>query len=126
MSTWAGEPGSLQYFTSTQLVPHPAPAPGQRCRLPSSPAPGVLPPRAAPSLLSPQIFMFQLLRGLAYCHRRKILHRDLKPQNLLINERGELKLADFGEGQSPRGWEDPRDSPGRECMEQGGAVTVCS
>lgn len=42
--------------------------------------------------------MFQLLRGLAYCHRRKILHRDLKPQNLLINERGELKLADFGEG----------------------------
>uniref|UniRef100_A0A4W3K060 cyclin-dependent kinase n=1 Tax=Callorhinchus milii TaxID=7868 RepID=A0A4W3K060_CALMI len=37
-----------------------------------------------------------LLRGLAYCHRRKVLHRDLKPQNLLINEKGELKLADFG------------------------------
>lgn len=36
------------------------------------------------------------MRGLAYCHRRKVLHRDLKPQNLLINERGELKLADFG------------------------------
>ncbi|KAL5488738.1 hypothetical protein EMCRGX_G017724 [Ephydatia muelleri] len=43
-----------------------------------------------------QLFLFQLLRGLYYCHVRKILHRDLKPQNLLISESGELKLADFG------------------------------
>uniref|UniRef100_A0A0N5BYM6 cyclin-dependent kinase n=1 Tax=Strongyloides papillosus TaxID=174720 RepID=A0A0N5BYM6_STREA len=43
-----------------------------------------------------RLFLIQLLRGLTYCHKRKILHRDLKPQNLLINRAGELKLADFG------------------------------
>jgi serine/threonine protein kinase len=41
-------------------------------------------------------FMFQLLNGVAFCHERHVLHRDLKPQNLLINRKGELKLADFG------------------------------
>ncbi|KAJ0012283.1 hypothetical protein NQD34_013258 [Periophthalmus magnuspinnatus] len=41
-------------------------------------------------------FMYQLLKGLAFCHSRNVLHRDLKPQNLLINRNGELKLADFG------------------------------
>jgi len=43
-----------------------------------------------------KLFLFQLLRGLAYIHYRRVLHRDLKPQNLLISEIGELKLADFG------------------------------
>uniref|UniRef100_A0A3P8WDP0 mitogen-activated protein kinase n=1 Tax=Cynoglossus semilaevis TaxID=244447 RepID=A0A3P8WDP0_CYNSE len=48
------------------------------------------------TLVFEYIFMFQLLRGLTFIHSRKILHRDLKPQNLLISYLGELKLADFG------------------------------
>ncbi|GAB5031262.1 cmgc cdk protein kinase [Nannochloropsis oceanica] len=43
-----------------------------------------------------QSFLYQLLHGVAYCHDHRVLHRDLKPQNLLINRDGELKLADFG------------------------------
>jgi len=41
-------------------------------------------------------FLHQLLRGIAFCHQHRVLHRDLKPQNLLINREGEFKLADFG------------------------------
>lgn len=41
-------------------------------------------------------YMFQLLQGLYYCHCRRVIHRDLKPQNLLIEKSLTLKLADFG------------------------------
>jgi len=40
--------------------------------------------------------LYQLVLGISYCHTHHVLHRDLKPQNLLINREGKLKLADFG------------------------------
>ena len=40
--------------------------------------------------------MRQLLNGVAYCHSKGILHRDLKPPNLLLNRWGILKITDFG------------------------------
>eukprot|EP00823_Brevimastigomonas_motovehiculus_P000115 TRINITY_DN10220_c0_g1_i1.p1 TRINITY_DN10220_c0_g1~~TRINITY_DN10220_c0_g1_i1.p1 ORF type:complete len:342 (-),score=87.73 TRINITY_DN10220_c0_g1_i1:121-1146(-) len=41
-------------------------------------------------------YMQQVLTGLYFCHSHRVLHRDLKPQNLLIDQNGIIKLADFG------------------------------
>lgn len=38
----------------------------------------------------------QLLQGIHYMHKNKVIHRDLKCSNLLVNQRGELKIADWG------------------------------
>jgi len=40
--------------------------------------------------------MRQIMEGLAYCHDRNFLHRDIKCSNILMNNRGQVKLADFG------------------------------
>jgi serine/threonine protein kinase len=43
-----------------------------------------------------QFFTYQILRGLKYLHSAGILHRDLKPRNLLVNSNCDLKICDFG------------------------------
>ncbi|TBU30640.1 kinase-like protein [Dichomitus squalens] len=43
-----------------------------------------------------QYFMYQVLRGMKYIHSASVVHRDLKPGNLLVNADCELKICDFG------------------------------
>ena len=43
-----------------------------------------------------QFFLYQILRGLKYIHSAGILHRDLRPRNLLVNSNCDLKICDFG------------------------------
>nr|WP_264065822.1 protein kinase [Mycolicibacterium komossense] len=51
---------------------------------------GPMPPHAAAAVLRP------VLGGLAVAHRAGLVHRDVKPENVLISDEGEVKLADFG------------------------------
>lgn len=51
------------------------------------------------NMLSPNLvksYAYQIIAGLCYCHCHRIIHRDMKPQNLLLNKTGQIKLCDFG------------------------------
>ena len=41
-------------------------------------------------------FTYQILRGVKYIHSSNVLHRDLKPPNLLLNSNCDLRICDFG------------------------------
>ncbi|CAD8176353.1 unnamed protein product [Paramecium octaurelia] len=47
-----------------------------------------------------RLFIYQVLRGLKYLHSAGILHRDLKPRNLLLNRSCDVKICDFGLGRA--------------------------
>jgi serine/threonine-protein kinase len=51
---------------------------------------GPMPPHAVAAVLRP------VLGGLAVAHRHGLIHRDVKPENVLISDAGEVKIADFG------------------------------
>jgi len=45
-------------------------------------------------------YLYQIMQAIVFCHMRRVLHRDLKPQNLLIDSKGLIKVADFGLGRA--------------------------
>jgi polo-like kinase 1 len=43
-----------------------------------------------------RFYLQQVIRGVQYCHSKKVIHRDLKLGNLFLTERMQVKIGDFG------------------------------
>src|SRR5207248_4005977 len=56
---------------------------------------GALPPEIAAAIA------LRLVRALEHAHRNQVVHRDIKPGNVLISRSGDLKLSDFGIAKNP-------------------------
>jgi len=48
------------------------------------------------SLSEIKYIFYEILNGINYLHKRKIIHRDIKSSNILINNKGEIKIGDYG------------------------------
>ena len=46
--------------------------------------------------LEARYYIKQIIEAINYCHKYKVVHRDLKPDNIIISENMEVKLIDFG------------------------------
>lgn len=58
------------------------------------------------SLSVSKVYLEQVLAGLLYLHSRQVLHRDIKGSNILVNDHGIVKLADFGASKQVSGIKD--------------------
>jgi serine/threonine-protein kinase len=61
----------------------------------------------------------QALKGLTASHLENIVHRDVKPDNVLVNDRGEVKLMDFGIGKFKHGTRGPTKGPTKKGARMG-------
>ena len=52
--------------------------------------------KVPPSASSVKKMVYQIVQAIDYCHAHRVMHRDLKPQNILVDADGNIKLADFG------------------------------
>lgn len=58
-----------------------------------------------------QFFLYQILRGMKFLHSAEVIHRDLKPRNLLVNSNCDLKICDYGLARVKSSSEEFNDCP---------------